>query len=504
MFFMRKRFIYFVLLVLLAGVLSACKNDALPTVTASSETQKLLPGAAAALKPLSIETQTWQEAYAELLQELSGKEFFYVCDIDGDGIPELLIGGPSADTDKYAHYDVYTYRSYKIERLGEVSTLSSDGYLWIDNNGGILGYSYGAGSGGTYRYYIDNGVLCSDGEVHGYYYDSDGNQINWFRGFDESEIIITEEMEDEYQRILNSQIELERYNITESNIAKVIYGEESQATTMTTEVIIDETTKDVDASEYILPESDGRLYTRKELCELSDSDLRLARNEIFARHGRIFTANDLQRYFADKSWYTPQYTSEEFEQKGDTIFNEFEKANRDLLVSMEQQRSAEDIFSGLTFYADIVFHITSYTVEGDTIKLTGTLCDSGFATKEYLMSLKPGDETSYGTVTEVHPDGLIITQLESDTFYLSSDGMSAIWPGGGESIIYRGVKANVTLIYDTKTQFIPTMITEDKEFLQLLINTCYGGSNPNWHVHLIQTTGSHIDIVEDLGYNYVG
>lgn len=82
--------------------------------------------------------------------------------------------------------------------------------------------------------------------------------------------------------------------------------------------------------------------------------------------------------------------------------------------------------------------------------------------------------------------------------------MSGTWSAGGENIIYRGVKENVTLIYDTKTQFIPTMITEDKTFLQLQINTCYGGPNPNWYVHLIQTTGSHIDIVEDLGYNYVG
>jgi len=54
---------------------------------------------------------------------------------------------------------------------------------------------------------------------------------------------------------------------------------------------------------------------------------------------------------------------------------------------IEQQRSAEDIFSGLTSYADIVFHITSFTVEGDTIKLTGDLCNSGFVTKEYLMTV---------------------------------------------------------------------------------------------------------------------
>lgn len=70
---------------------------------------------------------------------------------------------------------------------------------------------------------------------------------------------------------------------------------------------------------------------------------------------------------------------------------------------MEQQHSAEDVFWDLTFYGDTVFHITSYKVEGDTIKLTRDLCDSGFAAKEYLMSLKPGDETSYGIVIEDIP-----------------------------------------------------------------------------------------------------
>jgi len=136
----------------------------------------------------------------------------------------------------------------------------------------------------------------------------------------------------------------------------------------------EETTKDVDASEYILPESDSRYYTREGLNKLADSDLRLARNEIFARHGRSFTSDDLQFYFATKTWYVPRYTPEEFEQKGDTIFNEFEQANQNLIVSIEQQRVSEDVFSSLTFYDDKIFNITAYTIDGDTIKVTG---DSG-------------------------------------------------------------------------------------------------------------------------------
>jgi len=96
--------------------------------------------------------------------------------------------------------------------------------LWLDDNGGVLGYSYGAGGGETYRYYIDNGVLCYDGVVYGYDYDSDGNCTEWFRGADGNKMIVNEATKSEYENIWNSQIELERYTITEDEISMVIYG----------------------------------------------------------------------------------------------------------------------------------------------------------------------------------------------------------------------------------------------------------------------------------------
>ncbi|GLC80074.1 YARHG domain-containing protein [Lacrimispora brassicae] len=297
----------------------------------------------------------------------------------------------------------------------------------------------------------------------------------------------------------------------------------------TTEAVMEETTKDADKSEYILPEGDSRCYTREELNKLTDYVLRLAHNEIFARHGRSFTTDDLQRYFATKTWYVPRYTPESFDQKGDTIFNEFEQANQNMIVSIEQQRASEDVFSSLTFYDDKIFNITEYTIEGDTIKVTGDLCDRGFATKEYLVSLKPEDEIEgYGTVTKVSTDGYVLTFMidpdcnnpnaddpETVEYYLSFDGMGASWSTGGEGSIYRLVKENVTLIYDTKTQFILMQKYEgerdnqyNKEFYELLldykINTSIDGYKPNWHVELKQITGFHIDIMEDIPSNYAG
>lgn len=69
-----------------------------------------------------------------------------------------------------------------------------------------------------------------------------------------------------------------------------------------------------DDSEYIFPESNTRLLTRDEVEALSKEELRLARNEIFARYGMIF-GGDLGEYFSSKSWYTPKISGEDFYDK---------------------------------------------------------------------------------------------------------------------------------------------------------------------------------------------
>lgn len=57
--------------------------------------------------------------------------------------------------------------------------------------------------------------------------------------------------------------------------------------------------------DYILQSSSSQYLTSSDIQFLSSDQLRLARNEIFARHGRTFQSQDLQTYFNSKSWYTP-------------------------------------------------------------------------------------------------------------------------------------------------------------------------------------------------------
>ena len=55
--------------------------------------------------------------------------------------------------------------------------------------------------------------------------------------------------------------------------------------------------------DYILPKSGTQLLTKSDLSGLSKDDLALARNEIYARHGRRFMTSEYQKYFESKPWY---------------------------------------------------------------------------------------------------------------------------------------------------------------------------------------------------------
>lgn len=91
--------------------------------------------------------------------------------------------------------------------------------------------------------------------------------------------------------------------------------------------------------DYLLPDSDAALLTAEDLSGLSPSRLRLARNEIYARHGRTFQAADLQDYFNAQDWYVGIYSPEEFDPLADTLLNRYEAANLALIRAQEEAGS---------------------------------------------------------------------------------------------------------------------------------------------------------------------
>lgn len=91
---------------------------------------------------------------------------------------------------------------------------------------------------------------------------------------------------------------------------------------------------------YVLPDSSSYTYSAGELSYLSDWELYLARNEIYARHGRRFNNDDLQRYFNAQSWYTPLYSPEDFDARSGSILNDVERDNAATILSLEQSRGS--------------------------------------------------------------------------------------------------------------------------------------------------------------------
>lgn len=79
-----------------------------------------------------------------------------------------------------------------------------------------------------------------------------------------------------------------------------------------------------DGEEYIFPTSDSIYLEEQNLWNLSEETLRIAKNEIYARHGYIFQSEDLNRYFKEKSWYQGSVPAARFDS---SMFNEYEKAN---------------------------------------------------------------------------------------------------------------------------------------------------------------------------------
>ena len=58
------------------------------------------------------------------------------------------------------------------------------------------------------------------------------------------------------------------------------------------------------STDYVISDSDSRVISKSELSGLTPWELKVARNEIYARHGREFVHKDLQCYFKSKSWYS--------------------------------------------------------------------------------------------------------------------------------------------------------------------------------------------------------
>ncbi len=165
---------------------------------------------------------------------------------------------------------------------------------------------------------------------------------------------------------------------------------------------------------YIIDDSDSKYLKEKDLKGLSKSELRLARNEIFARHGCIFKDKSLNKFFKKKAWYTPEIKISKFSEKE---LNKYEKANIQLIADKENGVTPQS-WLGSYFATDseAEFDVIDANSKGVTIASMdseGGVGDQYFCTFTKGYSYAEYDEDGW-TGIKAHKDGnrLYITMID--------------------------------------------------------------------------------------------
>ena len=87
--------------------------------------------------------------------------------------------------------------------------------------------------------------------------------------------------------------------------------------------------------DYIIPDSDSRYLSEADVQGMTIQQINYAKNEIYARHGRIFASQELKNYFESKSWYQGTIDGAAFDRDYKQYFNQYEIVNAEFLSKTE-------------------------------------------------------------------------------------------------------------------------------------------------------------------------
>ena len=90
------------------------------------------------------------------------------------------------------------------------------------------------------------------------------------------------------------------------------------------------------SSDFIFPRSSTEYLSQSQVSSISDYQLGIARNEIYARHGYIFKLDRFKSYFESQSWYVPRYSD-----VSSISLNEIETYNVALIKAEEDSRGVQ-------------------------------------------------------------------------------------------------------------------------------------------------------------------
>lgn len=165
---------------------------------------------------------------------------------------------------------------------------------------------------------------------------------------------------------------------------------------------------DASSADYIFP-SDRQYITEDDMAGWNQKTALLARNEIYARHGYVFKTQEIQNYFAAKSWYTPNSSYD------GSDLSDVEKANVDTISAYEQKMgwTEQDVAP-----AKLAQGAVSSYVESQGDYCTGFDYVRPYVENEYLVCAKIGEyewEAEY--IVEVNgSDAWVIGRLDGGVF----------------------------------------------------------------------------------------
>ncbi|MBO6046607.1 MAG: YARHG domain-containing protein [Erysipelotrichaceae bacterium] len=269
------------------------------------------------------------EVYSGFYQ-IKGLSFMKLVDFQNDGEEELLLAYLQDEETSTYLFEIFGYVNHGVKLLGSGSLFSTDGnvqtvrlcthkdktYLITGSEDSFFDYSFLT---------ISNNKMTIKKTIKGEMDEEkakiDGEDVS----YDEAEEALREWTANEQDYVLNYECDL---IISQNDSTRYLL--KAGASSSSTEPSGGDNT-------YILPQSNQRKLKKREVKNLTSTQLMYARNEIYARHGRKFKTVSIQNYFNNKSWYTPLIEADEFSDKQLTTV---ERYNVNLIKKYERAKKS--------------------------------------------------------------------------------------------------------------------------------------------------------------------
>lgn len=217
-----------------------------------------------------------------------------------------------------------------------------------------------------------------------------------------------------------------------------------------------------DRLKYILPDSNKIMMTESHLNDLYTEQIDLARNEIYARHGYVFTKSEYKEYFMSKSWYNPDpsFSMEklsDIEKKNAEFLKNYKERSFEKLILLESSNLSLDL-NGDSIKENISFSCKqgsdTFTLVVNNTKFEGT--GYNLDGEIYICDIDKSDRYKELAVTESGPSSDYATE-----FFLY-DGKNLVSMGKIEGDAYFiKILENGTVVTQTRGRILQTWFYSD-------------------------------------------